>query len=54
MNERLKIYTSPSAFPNPQRLRLLVHEKGVAEHFDEVIYDNVTRSASSGSGSTSR
>ena len=28
MTERLKLYTSPSAFPNPQRLRLFLHEKG--------------------------
>lgn len=33
------LYTSPSAFPNPQRLRLFIHEKGIAEHFEETIYD---------------
>ena len=39
MTERLRLYTSPSAFPNPQRLRLFLHEKGIAEQFDETIYD---------------
>ena len=36
---KLKLYTSPSAFPNPQRVRLFVHEKGIASEIDEVIYD---------------
>jgi glutathione S-transferase len=39
MSARLRLFTSPSAFPNPQRLRLLIHEKGIADHFEEVIYD---------------
>lgn len=39
MTKRLKLYTSPSAFPNPQRLRLFLHEKGIAEQFEETIYD---------------
>lgn len=39
MAEKLKLYTSPSAFPNPQRLRLFAHEKGIAGMLDEVIYD---------------
>lgn len=39
MTKRLRLYTSPSAFPNPQRLRLLIHEKGIADFFDEVVYD---------------
>jgi len=39
MTERLKLYTSPSAFPNPQRLRLFLHEKGIADQFEEIIYD---------------
>ena len=39
MTSQLRLYTSPSAFPNPQRLRLFIHEKGIAEHVDEVIYD---------------
>ena len=34
-----RLYTSPSAFPNPQRLRLFLHEKGIADRFEEVIYD---------------
>ncbi|MCP1549729.1 MULTISPECIES: glutathione S-transferase family protein [Methylorubrum] len=34
-----RVYTSPSAFPNPQRLRLFCHEKGIADRFEEVIYD---------------
>lgn len=36
---RLRLFTSPSAFPNPQRLRLFLHEKGAADRFDETIYD---------------
>ena len=39
MTEKFTLYTSPSAFPNPQRLRLFMHEKGIAAHFDEVVYD---------------
>ena len=39
MTNKLKLYTSPSAFPNPQRLRLFIHEKGIAQHIEEVIYD---------------
>jgi len=39
MNTKLRIYTSPSAFPNPQRLRLFLHEKGIADQFEEVVYD---------------
>ena len=39
MSDRLKLFTSPSAFPNPQRLRLFLHEKGIADQFDETIYD---------------
>lgn len=39
MTERLRLYTSPSAFPNPQRLRLFLYEKGIAEQFEETIYD---------------
>jgi glutathione S-transferase len=39
VTNKLRLYTSPSAFPNPQRLRLFMHEKGIAEHIDEVIYD---------------
>lgn len=36
---KLTIYTSPSAFPNPQRVRLFVHEKGISDKFDEKILD---------------
>ncbi|MBE7211264.1 MAG: glutathione S-transferase N-terminal domain-containing protein, partial [Gluconacetobacter diazotrophicus] len=39
MPETLTLYTSPSAFPNPQRLRLFIHEKGIADRFAEVVYD---------------
>ena len=39
MPEKLRLYTSPSAFPNPQRLRLFLHEKGIADGVEEVIYD---------------
>jgi hypothetical protein len=39
MTDKLKLFTSPSAFPNPQRLRIFMHEKGIAERFDEVIYN---------------
>jgi glutathione S-transferase len=35
----LQLFTSPSAFPNPQRLRLFLHEKGIADRFEERIYD---------------
>lgn len=39
MAERMRVYTSPSAFPNPQRLRLFMHEKGIQDQFEEIIYD---------------
>ncbi|MEB0048196.1 MULTISPECIES: glutathione S-transferase family protein [unclassified Pseudomonas] len=39
MTNKPRIYTSPSAFPNPQRLRLFLHEKGIADQFEEFIYD---------------
>lgn len=39
MPGRLRVYTSPSAFPNPQRLRLFLHEKGISGEVEEVIYD---------------
>ena len=35
----LRLFTSPSAFPNPQRLRIFLHEKGIADQFNERIYD---------------
>ena len=52
-SSKLRLFTSPSAFPNPQRLRIFLHEKGIADRFDEQVYD-MSRSASSGSGSISR
>jgi glutathione S-transferase len=39
MAANLRLFTSPSAFPNPQRVRLFMHEKGIADPFDERIYD---------------
>jgi len=39
MTNKLRLFTSPSAFPNPQRLRLFMHEKGIADLFHEQIYD---------------
>ncbi|EGH28727.1 glutathione S-transferase, partial [Pseudomonas syringae pv. japonica str. M301072] len=39
MTSKLRLFTSPSAFPNPQRLRLFIHEKGIADQFEETIYD---------------
>ena len=39
MTTKLKLYTSPSAFPNPQRLRLFIHEKGITEQIEEIVYD---------------
>ena len=36
---KLQLFTSPSAFPNPQRLRIFLHEKGIADRFDERVYD---------------
>jgi len=39
MTTKLHLFTSPSAFPNPQRLRLFMHEKGIADQFEERIYD---------------
>ena len=39
MTDKLKLFTSPSAFPNPQRLRIFMHEKGITDHFAETVYD---------------
>ncbi|EIC84196.1 glutathione S-transferase [Serratia sp. M24T3] len=39
MNTKLRLFTSPSAFPNPQRLRIFLHEKGIADQFEEHVYD---------------
>ncbi len=39
MADKLRVYTSPSAFPNPQRLRLFALEKGIEDELEEVVYD---------------
>ncbi len=39
MAAKLRLFTSPSAFPNPQRVRLLMHEKGIADEVEEVVLD---------------
>src|SRR3954463_240267 len=39
MSAKLTLFTSPSAFPNPQRLRLFMHEKGIADQIQERIYN---------------
>jgi glutathione S-transferase len=39
MSAALRLFTSPSVFPNPQRLRLFMHEKGIAGQFQEQIYN---------------
>ena len=39
MDSRLRLYTSPSIFPNPQRVRLLLHEKGAADQVEDVLLD---------------
>ena len=39
MANKPRVYTSPSAFPNPQRLRLFALEKGIEDELEEVIYD---------------
>ncbi len=39
MSNKLRVFTSPSAFPNPQRLRLFMFEKGIEGEIEEIIYD---------------
>jgi glutathione S-transferase len=39
MADKLALFTSPSAFPNPQRLRIFMHEKGIPDRFAETVYD---------------
>ncbi len=39
MADKLRVYTSPSAFPNPQRLRLFALDKGMEDELEEVVYD---------------
>lgn len=34
-----RLFTSPSAFPNPRRVRLFMLEKGIEGHIEETIYD---------------
>ena len=34
---KLVLHTSPSVFPNPQRVRLMMHEKGIADAVEERI-----------------
>ena len=36
---KLKLFTSPSVFPNPQRVRLLMFEKGIADQVEEQVLD---------------
>ena len=54
MTDKLTLYTSPSAFPNPQRLRLMIHEKGIAARIERRSSTTWRPAASSGAGSTSR
>ncbi len=35
----LRLFTSPAVFPNPQRVRLLIHEKGIVHEVDEQLLD---------------
>ena len=39
MSTKLKLYTAVAAYPNPQRLRLFLHEKGIADAVEEVLLD---------------
>ena len=39
MTETLRLFTSTSVFPNPQRVRLLLHEKGIVDRVEEVLLD---------------
>lgn len=39
MSGKPRIYTAPSAFPNPQRLRLFMLEKDITDQYEEVILD---------------
>ncbi len=39
MSDKPIIHTAPSAFPNPQRLRLFMHEKGITEAYQETLLD---------------
>ena len=37
--DRLQLHTAVAAFPNPQRVRLFLYEKGIADKIDEVLMD---------------
>ena len=39
MTKPLRLFTSPSAFPNPQRVRLFMLEKGIESHIEESIFN---------------
>ena len=39
MAGKMRLFTASSAFPNPQRVRLFMHEKGIHSDFEEVLYD---------------
>ena len=39
MAGKMRLFTSSSVFPNPQRVRLFMHEKGIHGDFEEVLYD---------------
>jgi glutathione S-transferase len=39
MSDTPRLFTSPSVFPNPQRVRLLMHEKGIVGEIEEVLLD---------------
>jgi len=39
MSNEPRVYTAPLTFPNPQRLRLLTHEKNIADKYEEVLLD---------------
>lgn len=43
MTAKLQLFTSPSAFPNPQRLRLFIHDKGIADPFAATLSSLVNR-----------
>lgn len=39
MTTALRLFTSPSAFRYPQRVRLFMLEEGIEGHIEETIYD---------------
>lgn len=38
-NEKLTLFTAPSVFVNPSRVRLFAYEKGIADKLDEKFLD---------------